>query len=245
MKALVLAAGYGKRLRPITDTIPKSMVPVNGTPLLMNTMNNLVACGITEIGIVVGHKAEYIQKRIGSTYCGAAITYYENPRYLETNNVVSLLSAEAFMNDDVLLLECDILYRKDMLDLLLAGEGDCTILVSPFHPDTMDGSVIRTADGNKAMELILGKWQGADFDYTNMKKTVNLYKFKKDFIQNKYMPLVRWYVEHMSENSYYEKVLGALLYLRECDARVVEVPADMWCEIDNEEDLKRASVMFR
>lgn len=245
MKALVLAAGYGKRLRPITDTIPKSMVPVNGTPLLINAMNNLIDCGITQIGIVVGHKAEYIRQNIGVSYRGAAITYYENPRYLETNNVVSLFAAEEFMDDDMLLLECDIFYRKDLLERLLAGEGDCTILVSPFDKDTMDGSVIRVAEGDKAMELILGKWQGEGFDYTCMKKTVNLYKFKKTFVQDKYMPLVRWYVEHMSENSYYEKVLGALLYLRECDARVVEVPADMWSEIDDEADLKRAAEKFK
>ena len=51
MKALILAAGFGKRLRPITNTIPKSMVEVNGTPLLCNALNNVTACGITEIGI--------------------------------------------------------------------------------------------------------------------------------------------------------------------------------------------------
>ena len=50
MKALILAAGFGKRLRPITNTIPKSMVEVNGTPLLCNALNNVTACGITEIG---------------------------------------------------------------------------------------------------------------------------------------------------------------------------------------------------
>ena len=58
MKALILAAGFGKRLRPITNTIPKSMVEVNGTPLLCNALNNVTACGITEIGIVVGHMAD-------------------------------------------------------------------------------------------------------------------------------------------------------------------------------------------
>lgn len=245
MKALILAAGFGKRLRPITDTIPKSMVEVNGVPLLVNALNHLVDCGISEIGIVVGHEAEYIKEKIGTSYRGTAVSYYENARYLETNNVVSLFVAEEFMNDDVLLLECDLFYRKEMLETLMAGEGDCTILVSPFDKDTMDGTVIRVEEENKAMELILGKWQGENFDYTDKRKTVNLYKFKKEFIHDKYMPLIRWYVEHMSENNYYEKVLGSLIYLRECDVRVVEVPAEMWCEIDDEEDLKRATEKFK
>lgn len=63
MKALILAAGFGKRLQPITNTIPKSMVEVNGTPLLINALNNLTALGITDIGIVVGHMADYIKER--------------------------------------------------------------------------------------------------------------------------------------------------------------------------------------
>lgn len=243
MKALILAAGFGKRLRPITDKIPKSMVEVNGVPLLVNALNNLVDCGISDIGIVVGHMAEYVRNSIGTEYRGAKITYYENARYLETNNVVSLFTAEKFMDDDVLLLECDLFYRKEMLQQLIDGKGDCTILVSPFDEETMDGTVIRV-DNDKASELFLGKWQEEGFDYTNMKKTVNLYKFSKEFMAGKYMPLIRWYVENMSENSYYEKVLGALIYLRECDVQVVEVPAEMWCEIDDINDLDRAHKKF-
>ena len=219
MKALILAAGFGKRLRPITNTIPKSMVEVNGTPLLCNALNNVTACGITEIGIVVGHMADYIREKIGNEWNGVPVRYFENARYLETNNVVSL-------------------YER-----LLEGKGECSILVSPFNPATMDGSVIRV-DGDKALELILGKWQDADFDYAPTRKTVNMYKFEKDFVKNKYMPLIRWYVESMGENSYYEKVLGSLMYYRECDFRIVEVPEEMWCEVDDADDLARARARF-
>ena len=242
MKALILAAGFGKRLRPITNTIPKSMVEVNGTPLLVNALNNLTDLGITEIGIVVGHMADYIREHIGSEYRSAKITYYENPRYLETNNVVSLYQAAPFCDDEMLMLECDIYYHKEMLERLLSGEGECSILVSPFNPETMDGTVIRT-DGDRAVELILGKWQEEGFDYTDTRKTVNMYRFSADFVK-KYIPLIRWYVENMGEQSYYEKLLGSLMYLRECDMRVVEVPEEMWCEIDDVDDLERARKRF-
>lgn len=242
MKALILAAGFGKRLRPITNTIPKSMVEVNGTPLLVNAINNLTALDIRDIGIVVGHMADYIKERIGSEYNGATISYYENPRYLETNNIVSLYRAIDFCNDDMLMLECDIYYHNEMLKKLMAGEGDCSILVSPFNPQTMDGTVIRVNEDH-AEELILGKWQGANFDYSNTRKTVNMYRFSKDFL-TKYVPLIKWYVENMGEQSYYEKVLGSLLYLRELDFRVVEVPEEMWCEVDDAEDLARARARF-
>ncbi|MBO4392068.1 MAG: phosphocholine cytidylyltransferase family protein [Clostridia bacterium] len=243
MKALILAAGFGKRLRPITNSIPKSMVEVNGTPLLVNALNNLTSLGITDIGIVVGHMADYIKEHIGTEYNGAAISYFENPRYLETNNVVSLFKAASFCNDDMLMLECDIYYHKEMLEALINGEGECSILVSPFNPETMDGTVVRI-DGDRACELILGKWQKEGFDYTDTRKTVNMYRFTKGFTE-KYIPLVKWYVENMGEQSYYEKVLGSLMFLRECDIRIVEVPEDMWCEIDDASDLARAREKFK
>lgn len=242
MKALILAAGFGKRLQPITNSIPKSMVEVNGTPLLVNALNNLTAIGIRDIGIVVGHMADYIKGHIGYRFNGASITYYENPQYLETNNIVSLYKAIDFCDEEMLMLECDIYYHKEMLEKLMKGQGECSILVSPFNPATMDGTVIRV-NMDRAEELILGKWQDANFDYSDMRKTVNMYRFTKEFAK-RYLRLIKWYVENMGKNSYYEKVLGSLMYLRECDIRVVEVPEEMWCEIDDADDLARAKARF-
>lgn len=243
MKALILAAGFGKRLQPITNTIPKSMVKVNNTPLLVNALNNIVDCGIDEIGIVVGHMAEYIKENIGQDWKGVPIKYFENKRYRETNNIVSLYQAIEFCDEDMILLECDIFYNKDLIKYLLSGEGECSILVSDFNPLTMDGTVIETEE-KSAKSLILGKWQTEGFDFTNMKKTVNMYKFTKEFVHSKYMPLIKWYVENMGENIYYETVLGSLMYYRECDIQIVNVPEELWCEIDNEDDLNRARKHF-
>ncbi len=242
MKALILAAGYGKRLRPITDSIPKSMVEVNGIPLLVNALNILASLKIDEIGIVVGHMAGYIKEKIGSSWQGVPVVFFDNPRYLETNNVASLACAASYCDDDMLLMECDLFYRKKMIENLLAGEGDCSILVSPYDPDVMDGTAI-IAQGNKVNELVLGKWQTEDFDYSIAKKTVNMYRFNKEFA-GKFLKLIDWYVKNMGENSYYEKVLGSMIYLRECDFRIVEVPASAWCEIDDVDDLERARKHF-
>ena len=190
----------------------------------------------------MSQKADYIKEHIGYEYNGAKISYYENPRYLETNNVVSLFKALDFCDDDMLMLECDIYYHKEMIEALANGQGECSILVSPFNPKTMDGTVIRV-ENDRALELILGKWQQEGFDYSCTRKTVNMYRFTKEFVL-KYLALIKWYVENMGEQSYYEKVLGSMLYLKEVDARIVEVPEDMWCEIDDSDDLARARSRF-
>lgn len=242
MKALVLAAGFGRRLQPMTNSIPKSMVSVNGTPLLINTLNILTELGIKDIGIVVGHMADYIKKNIGYYYKTAQISYFENTQYLLTNNVFSLYQAISFCNDDMLMLECDIYYHKEMLEKLVNDSGECSILVSPFNSKTMDGSIIHM-NRNGDLELVLGKWQGNNFDYKDSWKTVNMYRFTKEFAK-KYMSLIEWYVNNMGKNSYYEKILGSLIYLQESNIHIVEVPEDMWCEIDNMDDLIRARERF-
>lgn len=245
MKALILAAGIGKRLQPITNFIPKSIVEINGIPLLINSLNNLQYTGeISEIGIVVGHMADYIKKRVGNSWNGIPIRYFDNLQYLETNNIISLYKAVNFCDDDILLLECDIFYKKEIIEILKSAKGDCSILVSPFNPNTMNGTIIK-AEGDKAKELILGKWQEKDFNYSKVYKTVNMYRFTKTFIQN-FMLLIKWYIENQQKGGgeYYEKVLGALIYLRDYDIRVVKVQEDMWCEIDDLSDLERAKKIF-
>ncbi len=244
MKGLILAAGFGKRLQPLTNKIPKSMVEINGEPLLVHTLNILSGCGIKEIGIVVGHLADYIKERIGYSWNGVQIKYFENEEYETTNNVFSMYKAMSFFDDDVILSECDIYYKRDLIEKVVADDSECSIVVSPFNPDTMDGTVIRVFK-NKAIELILGKWQGADFNYADCQKTVNVYKFSKGFIQEKFAPLLKWYVEKMGKNSYYEKILGSLIYYKECNINVVSVPETAWCEIDNLEDLEKARNYFK
>ena len=240
MKALILAAGYGKRLRPITNEIPKSMVEVGGVPLLINALNNLVEIGISEVGIVVGHKAEYIKEKIGNSYKNTRISYFENEKFLETNNIYSLYMASEFCNDEILLLEADLFYKKDILEQLIQKKADCCIMTSDFNPQTMDGTAISIEENtDKALELFLGKWQKTDFDYTNAKKTVNIYKFSKNFVK-KYICLIEWFVKNIGVNSYYETALGMLVYLKEFDIKIVNVSESSWHEIDDADDLERA-----
>ena len=107
----------------------------------------------------------------------------------------------------------------------------------------MSGSIILKAENNK-LRLILADQQKNLTINQNVFKTVNIYKFKKAFLK-KYMSLIRWYVENMGTGSYYEKVLGQILYLQENDFNIVSLPENDWCEIDNIDDLNSASKRFR
>lgn len=241
MKAIILAAGCGNRLRPLTDTVPKALVTVGNEPIIGNTIRCLRSAGIKDIGIVVGYKGECIKKYVSDTFDDLNICFFENNRYKETNNIVSLYSAIDYCDDDMILLECDVMFSMSALSRLIDGEGDCDILVSDYDPLLMNGTVIRTHNGCVS-ELVLGEWQDSEFDFTSAYKTVNLYKFSKTFL-NRFVTLISWYVKKISEKVYYEKVLGMLIYSQEYDVRTIIVPSSMWCEIDDVNDLKRAREM--
>lgn len=241
MQAIILAAGKGERLRPLTDNIPKCMVKVKDKPLLCHILDNLASTRkIDEVIIVCGYLANVIQDGIGDSYEGIPISYIVNPKYETTNNVYSLYLVGNKIKADCLLLECDLFYQHDVIDAIIDSEADCNILVSPYDGAYMDGTVILAEDGI-ARELVVKAHQDKNMDYSHAFKTVNIYKFKESFFNGKLMPALETYVDTGNRQSYYELVLGSLIYYRNDDIRTVLIGANRWYEIDDLADYERAN----
>lgn len=243
MQAIILAAGFGKRLSPLTDNCPKSLVEINGKPLIMNALDILAECGIERTVIVVGHLKEKIIEAVGYSYKGMSISYVENTIYDKTNNVYSFYLTKDYISDDALLLECDLYYREELIRKLLECGGECDIMVSPYDAKTMDGTVVFADEEGKARSLVVKRFQGADFDFSDALKTVNIYKFTKDFLKNKFYPAIETYVRTQDLDNYYEFVLGSLVYYGN-DIRVLKVDESEWAEVDSLSDLKAAEKKF-
>ena len=108
-KAIIIAAGQGTRLRPVTDEIPKPLVPVNGVRLIDTTIRALRENGIKDIYIVVGYKKEQFYEVYGSE---SDIHMIENPRYAEGNNILSAYYAREFLPDSFV-IEGDIIVQNN------------------------------------------------------------------------------------------------------------------------------------
>ncbi len=121
MKAIILVAGTGSRLRPLTEHCPKCLVPLKGTPLLQYQLNTLRAAGIKNVALVTGYKSEAL-----APY---GLTSYENPRFDSTNMVYSLFRAEEEFNDDLIICYGDIIFEDRILDALLKSDGDFSVVV--------------------------------------------------------------------------------------------------------------------
>lgn len=244
MQGLILAAGMGKRLKQYTDRKPKVLIEVHEICLLTNALEQLIKQGVKETIIVVGYKKEMIIEKYGFEYKNMKIIYVENCLYEHTNNIYSFYLAQEYINDDILMLEGDLLYQEEVLKQLNHSEAECSILVSKYNQKTMNGTVIMADQNGNAKSLVLKDMQGAEFDYTNAWKTVNIYKMKKHFIKDHLFPAVKFYIETEDKNSYYEKVLGSIIYYNTHDIKIVKIDEKDWFEIDDETDLKYAIENF-
>lgn len=240
MQAIILAAGKGERLRPLTDTMPKCMIEIEGKPLILNALDKLSETGkIDEVFIICGYMADIVQSKVGNSYRGINIRYIINDKFGITNNVYSLYMIGNRIQADCLLLECDLFYQRDIIDAVIDSDADCNILVSPYDKKTMNGTIVFT-EGNKAKELVIKAHQDLKRDYGNAYKTVNIYRFKEAFFNGKLMPALDTYIRTGNLQSYYELVLGSLIYYGNDNIQITIVDAKRWYEIDDLEDYKRA-----
>ncbi|MFG2091959.1 glucose-1-phosphate thymidylyltransferase [Streptomyces sp. NPDC048612] len=137
MKALVLAGGTGSRLLPITHTAPKQLVPVANKPVLFYGIESVVAAGITDIGIIVGHTADEIRAAVGDgSAFGAKVTYIQQDKPLGLAHAV--LVARDYLGDDDF-----VMYLGD--NFIVGGISE---LVSSFHTERPDADILLTRVDN-------------------------------------------------------------------------------------------------
>jgi L-glutamine-phosphate cytidylyltransferase len=121
LKSIILAAGEGTRLRPLTENVPKSMVKIFGTTLLKRQINNLRKCLIENIIVVTGYKADKINIE--------GVKYIENKNYYKTNMVETLFCANEELVGDVIISYGDIIYEEEILKKLINSKEDISIVI--------------------------------------------------------------------------------------------------------------------
>ncbi|HET7876691.1 MAG TPA: isocitrate lyase/phosphoenolpyruvate mutase family protein [Methylomirabilota bacterium] len=121
IKAVIIAAGSGKSLLPLTEDRPKCMLDIKGRTVLERQIDTLRACGVHDIVVVRGYKKAVVNV--------PGVRYYDNDRYEETGELGSLFTAEPELAGPVLILYSDILFEPAILEKLLRSEADCAAVV--------------------------------------------------------------------------------------------------------------------
>jgi len=127
MKAVIVAAGMGRRLAPYTDEMPKCLVPVRGRPMLARQLDAFRAHGVGEAVVVRGYKADVLERRRGEL--GPGVRFVENPDFAANNILQSLFKAEAELRGPFLFTYADIVFARDVVSALVAAEGDISLVV--------------------------------------------------------------------------------------------------------------------
>lgn len=242
MKAIILAAGMGNRLGIYTKDNTKAMIEVNEKKLIEYSLDSLYDAGIRDVVIVVGYKKENLKSFLGDSYKGISIKYIENDIYDKTNNIYSFFLAKEEFNQDIILLESDIIFESGIIKDLIEDKNKDVVLVDKYE-SWMDGTVTVLRDDDTIYEFI----DKSEFDWNKVDeyyKTVNIYKFSKEFLKEKYIPFLEAHIKSEGLNSYYEQVLKVITTLKGVKLKAKKINKYKWYEIDDVQDLDIAKVLF-
>ncbi len=243
MQAIILAAGMGRRLGEFTRNNTKCMVEVNGVKLIDRLLGQLSGLNLNRIVIVVGYEGQKLIDYLNQKHSDVKIEYVNNPIFDKTNNIYSLyLAKKQLQEDDTLLIESDLIFEDGMFELLTNNKEPNLALVAKYET-WMDGTMVKIDRDNNIVNFV----PKAAFTYSdvdNYYKTVNIYKFSKDFSKNKYIPFLEAYTQSVGNNEYYENVLRIISFLNSHDLKALPISNEKWYEIDDKQDLDIAEALF-
>jgi len=243
MQAIILAAGMGNRLGKYTKNNTKCMLPINGKTLAERALEALNSAGIRKCIFVVGYKKENVIAFLGNKYKNVEIIYVSNDIYDKTNNIYSLyLAKDYLLQDDTLLLESDLIFEDRLISDMLANSEPSIAAVARFE-SWMDGTVVKITE-NKEIAAFIPKKLFTFNEKDTYYKTVNIYKFSRNFSQNTYVPFLEAYSRTMGNNEYYEQVLRVIATLDKSELKAFVLTGQKWYEIDDLQDKNIAETIF-
>lgn len=245
MKAIILAAGHGNRMRPFTNLTHKTLLSVGNKTILNRIIDGLHENSVKDIIIVTGFRADDIRNYLSDIYPGASFTYVHNERYRETNNIFSLAMAfdSIEITSDIIIIESDLIYNPSVVRQLLESCYDDVALVDRFRSG-MDGTVVTVDENDVITSVIPPHLQDENFDFSNKFKTLNIYKFSKQFCLTSFKKLLSYYANVIDDNCYYELILGILIYMQKEVVHAEKVGSKAWAEVDDPNDLTVAEFVF-
>lgn len=234
MNAVILNAGEGKRLRPLTNLKPKCLLKLNNVTILEHQLTNLIKCGIKNVVIVIGYRASQILEEMKNKDFDLEIEFIYNPIYYKTNTVYSLWLARKHIRDDFVYLNGDIVFHRSNLERLLNSRYDTSIALKRRKVGEEEVKV------QLASNLVVAVGKNIDPSKADG-EFVGIAKFSKRF--NKlFISELNDVVKEGKADHFFEAALDRAL--RNFDVYAVDV-SDLPCiEVDTYEDFNIAKKIY-
>jgi len=240
LKAVILAAGVGSRLRPITNEKPKALVKVCGKPILEYQLEAYLKAGLREedITIVTGYKGDMIKEFCNKKKLNVRII--ENREYLMTNNMYSLFLylKEVFfkqgLKDELILSNGDCIYEPSIVYDMVRLKGN--LIACDFSFFSQESMKVRIGENKRLVEISKAIPEGRAHAVS-----IDLYKFSYEAIQRLWV-VVKGFIERENLNKWTEVAINELMKIT--DIKPFNIGKRKWAEIDNLADLLYAEKLF-
>jgi choline kinase len=234
--ALLLAAGTGSRLFPLTKSSPKCLTLVNEKSILERLVDNLIKQGFKRLVIVTGYKKECIMDFLGSKSGNLTIEYIHSPLYRTTNNIYSLWMARNIIDEPFVLFESDLVLNTSLLDEMVFPDKMAVAQMQPW----LNGTTVSVNKQNQVTQF----QKGTTDTYSDIRhKTVNIYSFSLSSWRA-IVTRLNQYISEGSVNCYYETVFSEMIADKSLSLESVSFDHKPWYEIDTIHDLAEAEKLF-
>lgn len=234
--ALLLAAGTGSRLLPLTKNSPKCLTLVNEKSILERLVNNLKKQGFKRLVIITGFQKECIMDFLGSQSGNLTIEYVNSPLYRITNNIYSLWMARNIIDEPFVLFESDLVLHSSLLDEMMFPDRMAVAQMEPW----LKGTTVSVNGLNQVTQF----QKGTTALYSDIRyKTVNIYSFSLSSWQA-IVKRLNQFISKGSINCYYEVVFSDMIDDGSLSLESVPFDHKPWCEIDTIDDLAAAEKLF-
>ena len=225
MKAIIMAAGIGSRLKKINGDKPKCLIEANGVSLISRSVSLLESRGITDISVITGYKSELLRAELQYR-----VRYFDNPFFEITNSIASLWLARELLCDDVILMNADLYYEEEVLDTAMAQRARAVMISDKTRIEDADFRF--SIDGNRIVKTG-NKLSNAETDC----EYVGIVRIDKSFTST-FKNRLETMIADGDLNNWWEGVLydfindGVDIYCKDVDSA-------FWSEVDHLGDYRR------
>ncbi|MCF6360692.1 MAG: phosphocholine cytidylyltransferase family protein [Cyclobacteriaceae bacterium] len=238
-KAVILAAGVGSRIRPLTDNCPKSLLEIGETTIMERMLTNIQACGINEVVIVLGYLKEQIKTFVKENFPHLTVHFITNTLYESTNTGYSLMLTKKIIgNSDFIKFDADVVFDIAILANLLKSDlPNCLCIDKNIQLDAEEIKVIVNKDNRiiKASKTVLPK--------DAIGESIGIEKISSSTATLLFETLIQMMKDPNNHQDYYEAAYENLMD-KDVPFHALDITGLSWTEIDTLEDFATAEKIF-